>query len=99
MVHAGEDDSFTLQTDCSAGLLAMLVVCARSTSLRGELDLLERSWVSSPRVVVEEGPVLADYMEPMDARYEKLFCFDIGRINRRLKVKEIMEIISYKIMF
>ena len=73
MVHAGEDDSFTLQTDCSAGLLSMLVVCARSTSLRGELDGLERSWVATPRVVVQEGEVLADYLEPMDARYRRFF--------------------------
>lgn len=59
----------------SAGLLSMLVTCARSTALAGQEEPETVSnWGTTDRVVKDEGPAVDDIMQPMDYRTCREFC-------------------------
>ncbi|CAD7936914.1 unnamed protein product [Amoebophrya sp. A25] len=74
MVSYDDNDSFILNTDCSAGLLSMIVVCARSTALAGREESDADKWVTLPRVVAEEGESADDVAHPMDFRTCRELC-------------------------
>lgn len=81
------DDSFAVHSDCPAGVLAMVVVCAQSAVFQlkeGTLEMrqnrieaandLDRRWHNTPRVVLNEGLSVGDIFERITIKECRAYC-------------------------
>ena len=76
MVEFDVEDNFKLTTDCSAGLMSMMIVCARSMSLQkpsADTNIYDE-WFMTTTVLKDEGNAVEDFMQPMEYRDCRKLC-------------------------
>ena len=76
MVQYDQDDNFQLTTDCSSGLMSMMIVCARSMSMQKPADDVNiyDEWFVTTTVVEDEGNSVEDFQQPMEYRECRKLC-------------------------